>query len=225
MKRVSTEAYQALREALAVIFWNKRPFESYLRTALRDTPELLGGLPFQEPKRVIADALVDRLVEKERKYQSVTLGLMLEVASMNDFPNVAQIKDEADRELRLSEAHEAVVRLRKLTQQYAETTSARDKIAADVEARQAQEEAQRKFADEIDALKQRFLDLRMEADHQKRGKAFERLPSDFFALFDMEPRLAYDLEREQIDGSLSFRHRRLHRRSALARGSCKSRRR
>ena len=28
--------------------------------------------------------------------------------------------------------------------------------------------------------------------------------ADFFALFDMEPRLAYDLEREQIDGSLTF---------------------
>src|SRR5690242_18206103 len=102
MKRISTDAYQALREALAVIVWNKRPFESYLKTALRETPELLAGLPFQEPKRVVADMLVDRLVEKEQKYQNVTVTLMLEVAGMDSFPNIELIKDPEDRALRLA---------------------------------------------------------------------------------------------------------------------------
>src|SRR6266404_3429757 len=111
MKRISTDAYQALRDALAVIVWNKRPFESYVRTALRENPELLAGLPFSEPKRVVADALVDRLVEKEQKYQSVALTLMLEVASMESFPNIEQIKDQEDRTLRLAEAKQAVAHL------------------------------------------------------------------------------------------------------------------
>jgi predicted secreted protein len=204
MKRISTEAYQALREALAVIVWNKRPFESYLRTALRDNPELLAGLPFAEPKRVVADILVDRLVQKEQKYQQVALMLMLEVASMESFPNIQQIKDEEDRKLRLAEAKGAVERLRNLTRSYANLLTERERIEADEEARRAQSEAQRKFTDEIDALRQRFLELQDESDHQARGKAFERLLTNFFALFDMEPRLAYDLEREQIDGSLSF---------------------
>lgn len=84
MKRISSEAYQALREALAVIVWNKRPFETYLRAALRDSPELLAGLPFGEPKRAVADVLVDALVGNEARYQEVTLNLMLEVASMRD---------------------------------------------------------------------------------------------------------------------------------------------
>lgn len=204
MKRISTDAYQALREALAVIVWNKRPFESYLRTALRESPELLAGLPFAEPKRVVADMLVDRLVEKEQKYQQVAVTLMLEVSSMEDFPNVAQIKDRDDRQLRLTEAREAVARLRKLTREYANLASERERVAADQEARRAQDEAQRKFADEIDTLRQRFLDLQSEDDRQKRGRGLERLLTDFFALFDMEPRLSYSLEREQIDGSLSF---------------------
>lgn len=204
MKRISTEAYQALREALAVIVWNKRPFESYLRTALREHPELLAGLPFGEPKRVVADMLVDRLVQQEQRFQAVTLTLMLEISSMEEFPNLAQIKDVEDRELRLGDARRAVTRLGKLTEQYAQHVDEREIVAADQEARRAQEEAQRKFADEIDALRTRFLDLQAESDRQKRGKAFERLLADFFALFDMEPRLAYDLAREQIDGSLSF---------------------
>jgi hypothetical protein len=204
MKRLSADAYQALRDALAAIFWNKRPFETYLRTALRDNPELLVGLPFQEPKRVIADLLVDRLVENERKYQAITLMLMLEIASMDEFPNVAQIKDLDDRELRLTEAKSAVLRLRKLTREYAGAISERERLAAEAEARHAQEEAQRKFADEIDTLKQRFVGMQSETDKQARGKEFEKLLNAFFALFDMEPRLAYNLEREEIDGSLSF---------------------
>lgn len=204
MKRIATEAYQALREALAVIVWNKRPFESYLKTSLRESPELLAGLPFQEPKRVVADMLVDRLVEKEQEYQQVTLTLMLEVASMSSFPNIELIKDKEDRELRLAEARRAVTRLGELTQSYSDVLTERQKLEADEEARRAQTEAQRKFTDEVEALRQRFLGLQSADDHQKRGKAFERLLTDFFALFDMEPRLAYDLEREQIDGSLSF---------------------
>lgn len=204
MKRISTDAYQALREALAVIVWNKRPFESYLRTALRESPELLAGLPFSEPKRVVADMLVDRLVEKEQKYQQVSLTLMVEVASMESFPNIEQIKDEEDRTLRLADARRAVARLRDLTKDYAKLLSERDRLEADKDASSAQAEAQRRFADEVAALHQRFTDLQNEEDRQKRGMAFERLLTDFFALFDMEPRLAYDLEREQIDGSLSF---------------------
>jgi hypothetical protein len=42
-KRIAPGAYQALRDALAVVFWRKRPFENFLRAALRDDPELLAG--------------------------------------------------------------------------------------------------------------------------------------------------------------------------------------
>lgn len=204
MKRISTEAYQALREALAVIIWNKRPFESYLRTALRDSPELLAGLPFAEPKRFVADLLVDRLLEREQRYQSVALTLMLEVASMETFPNIEMLKDVEDRELRLADAMRAVARLRDLTRDYAGAVSERERIAADEEARRGQREAQRRFADAIDELRQRFLGLQAMTDRQRAGGELERLLTDFFELFDMEPRLSYSLDREQIDGSLSY---------------------
>jgi hypothetical protein len=204
MKRISTQAYQALRDALAVVVWNKRPFESYLRTALRESPELLAGLPFAEPKRVVADLLVDRLVEKERKYQQVAITLMLEVASLESFPNIEQIKDEEDRALRLAEARQAVARLRHLTKDFAGALTERERILADEESRKAQREAQRRFSDEIEGLRERFLQLQQEVDRQKRGKELERLLTDYFVLFDMEPRLSYSLEREQIDGSLSY---------------------
>ena len=84
MKRITAEAYQALREAIAVIVWNKRPFESYLRAALRDHPELLVELPFSQPKRLVADLLVDRLISDESTYQQVTLDLMRSIKAVFD---------------------------------------------------------------------------------------------------------------------------------------------
>lgn len=203
-QRISTAAYQALREALAVIFWNKRPFESYLRTALRDSPDVLTGVSFSEPKRIVADQVVDRLAVNELKYQAITLHLMLEVAATKEFPNISQIKDPEDRALRLVEAIDAVARLRDLTTDHAELIGAQERMAAERDAKRAQDEAQRNFRDEVEALRGEFLELQKSEDPHGRGKAFELLLTKIFRLFDMEPRLAYNLEHEQIDGALSF---------------------
>jgi len=114
------------------------------------------------------------------------------------------IKDREDRELRLAEAKRAVARLRDLTRDYADAVSERERIAADEEAQRGQREAQRRFADAIEQLRQRFLALQAITDRQQAGRELERLLTEFFVLFDMEPRLAYSLDREQIDGSLSY---------------------
>lgn len=204
MKRITAEAYQALREAIAVIVWNKRPFESYLRAALRDHPELLVELPFSQPKRLVADLLVDRLISDESTYQQVTLDLMLEIASMKAFPNIEQLKDEQDRIERLADAHAAVAHLKALTATFDQMTSDREKVISEREARRAQSDAQKYFSDEVDQLRQRFIALQRDTNHQRRGRDLEPLLTDLFALFDMEPRLSYSIEREQIDGSLSF---------------------
>lgn len=204
MKRISTEAYQALREALAVITWNKRPFETLLRTALRDHPELLAGLNFGEPKRVVADELVDRLVSKEAQWQDVSLRLMLEVASMTRFPNIEQIKEPSDRELRLADAQAAVAHLKEMTKSLATQVADSEKATAQREAARAQAEAMRKFDDDVDDLKQRFIAMQAEKDVVKRGYALESLLADLFLMFDMEPRMSYNLELEQVDGAFTF---------------------
>ena len=49
-----------------------------------------------------------------------------------------------------------------------------------------------------------YLELRTQADAHARGYAFESFLNRLFLLFDMEPRLAYVVDDEQIDGSLSF---------------------
>ncbi len=164
MKRISAEAYTALRNAIPVTTWNKRPFETLLRTALRDNPELLAGLNFNDMKRNVADELVDRLMRREDRYQEVTLQLMLEFTSMTQFPNVEQIKDPKDRELRLDEARRAVANLKAIVGGYAEDIADAQKEEAARKAQTAQETAIRRFNDDIEALRIRFMDQQSETD-------------------------------------------------------------
>lgn len=204
MKRISTEAYQALRNAIPVITWNKRPFETLLRTALRDHPELLTPLNFADTKRAVADDLVDALIRHEDRYQGVTLELMLEIASMTKFPNLEQLKDPEDRRLRLSQAQAGVEDLRAVTEKYASDLAEKERQETARKAAAAQDAALRRFNDDLDALRERFLTLQSETDPHARGYALESLLADLFLLYDLEPRLAYKLELEQVDGSFSF---------------------
>lgn len=204
MKQISTEAYQALRDALPAVVWNKRPFESLLKTSLRNNPELLANLNFSDTKRAVADTLVDRLITFESRYQDVTLQLMLEISSMSRFPNLEQIKDRDDREQRLGEARRVVEILRAVTKEYSNLVEADKVTSAAREAQAAQNAAIRNFNDDLGEIRERFMVLHSQADVHDRGYKFESLLADLFLLFDLEPRLAYNIATEQIDGSFAF---------------------
>src|SRR4051794_11673058 len=94
--RISTLEYEALREALPAVVWYKRSFERYLRTSLRNDQDLLDGLDWTLPERDIADAVVDRMVAEEDRYHEAAPQLMLEVASMDNFPDPESL-DDAER--------------------------------------------------------------------------------------------------------------------------------
>lgn len=204
MKRISPAAYEALREALPVFTWNKRPFETYLRTALRETPELLAGLNFSEPKRLNAGLLVDRLIAGENRYRDTTIALMLEIGSMTEFPNIAQIADKNDRARWLGIAKDATAYLRTFTEAFEQVSQAREQAEVAREAARQETERRQHLARTLNSTRDMFLAMHSASDPHKRGRDFEKLLSELFVIYDMEPRLAYSLDAEQIDGSLTF---------------------
>jgi hypothetical protein len=201
VKRIAPGAYQALREALPVVFWYKKPFESYLRMALRDNPELLVGLNFRDTKRLVADDLVDRMAQREDRYQAITLQLMTEVASMERFHDIEKLEDA---EVRLIDARMAVAELKRWTEQYSDAISERERVEAELAAATQQAEASRKFSDEVESLRLQFMEMFSMDDPHQRGYAFQTFLDRLFVLFDLEPRLSYKLEHEEIDGSITF---------------------
>ncbi|MFZ0130633.1 MAG: hypothetical protein WAL77_14545 [Candidatus Dormiibacterota bacterium] len=200
-KRIAAGAYDALIEALAVVFWNKQPLERFVRLALRDHAELLSRLSFGGLKRQVASDLVMYLAENEDRYQAVTLGLMLQLSAMDDFPN---LRVQTDRDGLVATAVRAVAELRKWTAQYGELAEAHERLLAGQDAERARYELLRSVARVLEELEQRFLAMHQESDHQMRGRNFEGLINDVFFLFDLNPRKSFVLADEQIDGAFTF---------------------
>lgn len=201
VKPLPAEAYDALADALAKIHWHKNAFQRYIQFALREAPDLLVGLPFQETKRIVAHGLVDRLADKERKYRDFTLSLMLEVSAIKDFPDVLAAKDRPDL---LIAAKEAVARLARIAAPLAADNAEAKRMQAEAERLRASAQARQQAAQELAVLKQEFMDLHAEQNHQKRGVSFEKLLTRLFDSYDLAPRMDYIVDSDQIDGAISF---------------------
>ncbi|MGO3152805.1 MAG: restriction endonuclease [Galactobacter sp.] len=201
--RINPQAYIALSEALAVTTWYKRAFESLLRTHLPNSPEILAQLDFNSTKREIASALVQILSSNEAHFREVTLDLMLNLASMSQFPDIESLS-EPERAQRLNAATAAISQLYTLTREYSASAAKRDEIQAEQRAAKIQHLKLKYFESKLEELKLSFLDLSNSQDRQRRGYKLEELLFNLFSLYDLEPHLAYALKNEQIDGSISF---------------------
>jgi hypothetical protein len=201
VKSLPAEAYDALADALAKIFWHKNAFERYIQLTLRDHPELMAGLPFNEAKRLVANELVDRLARRETKYQDFSLSLMREVAAMQDFPNVASVRDRPEL---LSAAQDAVARLGRISRPLVADHEAAEKMRQEAQQRQAKAQLVQQEALQLAELRQDFLGLGAAASPQQRGRDFERFLDRLFVMYDLEPRTGYNVDADQIDGAFSF---------------------
>lgn len=172
-----------------------------MRRLLRDHPELLGRLHFAGLKREVAGELVTILADNEDRYQDVTLSLMVEIASMDDFPNLRVQRDSADKIMR---AVEAVTELRKWTAVYSDLAAERERLAAEAERERERSERHRSTARVLAELEQRFLAMHTETDHAKRGVVFQNLLNELFYLYDLNPRKSFTIADEQIDGAFTF---------------------
>jgi len=203
VKRLDPRAYNALADALTTIYWNKKPWERYLRGALCGAPEILAVLDFAgSTKRETAGRLVDMLMRNEERYQQITVGLMLDVAKMDSFPNLVAQQDGAQM---VAQAKAAVAELRTWTQHHQEIVDEHDEYARNLAKASADASKSRVLSESLTSLKAEFLLMHADAsDPQARGTVLEAFINSLFKLFDLEPRAAYSLDREQIDGAFSF---------------------
>jgi hypothetical protein len=201
VQRVDPLAYNALAHALAVVYWYKNPLARFLRAALRDVPEILAQLDLSAPKRETAGRLVELLMADEARYQEVTIALMLNVATMDAFPDLAKHED-ADR--LIAQAQAAVAEVQRWTERHQEIRDAHTAYARNIATDAEAAKHNRSFSEALGALRVQFLGLSGMSDVHARGRVLEGFLNELFRLFDLDPRAAYSLEREQIDGAFSF---------------------
>ncbi|MEU7012260.1 restriction endonuclease [Streptomyces sp. NPDC046385] len=200
-KTINPSAYLALLGALTAIFWNKKPFELYVRSMLKDHSELLTPLNFSATKREVSGQLVDLLRANEGRYLDLSLALMLDIADMETFPNLAS---QVDNRLLETKATAAVAELKRWTVKQREVIAEHEAHAGRIAEDAKKAQYSRAFSQAHEDLKQRFLLMHGAADVHQRGNDFEYFINELFALYDLEPRASYSLAHEQIDGAFAF---------------------
>lgn len=108
-KKIVPAALHTLKQALTDVYWYKSDLRSFL-TATLSKPELVSQLNWDDYKRNIASALVDRLSRNEDLFQADLLRLMTEVARVEDFEHLLRLDDG---KAKAKKAEQAINALRK----------------------------------------------------------------------------------------------------------------
>lgn len=157
---------------------------------------------FSDLKRKVSDDLIERLVEREDYCRDTTISLMAEIASIERFPDLETTEDSP---VRIPQAQAAVAEMKRWVARYVGALEERDRLEQETRTARSRQEAVRRFSDELHKLHERFLAMHgSDKPPQERGHDFQTFLSELFEHFDMEPRLEYTLDHEQLDGSFAF---------------------
>ena len=199
-KKIVPAALLALKQALTDVYWYKSDLRSFLTSTL-SKPGLVAQLNWDDYKRNIVAALVDRLSRNEDLFQADLLRLMTEVARVEDFEHLLRLEDG---KAKAKKAEQAVLALRK----YVGNPTAVDEEQEEIETRrQAAFAALLKTTavqDQLKELTTRYFALLSSQNAQNRGYQLEALLRDLFTLFDLDPKASFKVTGEQIDGAFTF---------------------
>lgn len=199
-KKISVPAIQALKEALALVYWYKSALRSFLSQTLSDA-SVLSRLNWDDYKRNIVATLIDHLANHEEVYQRDLIRLISEVCQISDFSHLRKLEEGAKK------AAEAEAAVNALREQW--------KGHRDIEEEQKQAEKRRKKAherlmqvnavqQELEGLKHEFYALVSFDNPQQRGYSLEKVLKGLFELFELDPKASFRITGEQIDGAFSF---------------------
>ena len=203
-RKLSEPAWQALAEALRTYHWFKSDFQTLVRARFAEAPDALAAVNFDGTKRTATGELVRALRLKEQKYQPVVIDALVALSEVDpEFPHLARLDDGPARVAEAKAAYDAV---RTVIDQYSELAASREAVRREVEETIARESTRRLHNSRLNQLHGQFLEMHQSSDEpQKRGIAFERFLNALFELWDLNPRAAYSIEHEQVDGAFTFR--------------------
>lgn len=201
-KKLSEPAWDALTEALATFYWYKNDLKAFLYRQLSDHHDILARVDFGLSKRQVASSVVGLLARDEARYQVVAIDLLVVLSKFDPaFPKLAALDDGTPKAQQAKTAHAAVVRV---IEQYSELADQRERLQRELDERKTTDATRRSHDAILSELRDDFFAMHLMTDAQERGRHFEQFLNRFFALHDLEPRAAYSLEHEQIDGAFTF---------------------
>jgi hypothetical protein len=198
--RLNPAAVIALKDALSLIYWYKRDLRTFLAGNL-SRPQILGRLNWDDYKRNIVDQLVSHMVDREDLYRDDLLELIRAVCSMKDFSHLERLEDGPQKVQEAKRAVQAVERLArghiKLFEEKKEAERRRQAYSDQLAQRSL-------FQEKLEKLHQDYVGLVVSTNPQSRGYRLEKLLVQLFDLFDLDPKVAFRVTGEQIDGAFTY---------------------
>jgi hypothetical protein len=201
MRQFSPAAIQALKEALTHIYWRKKDLRSFIYHTVQNK-SIVATIDWENNvKNESIHTLVDRMMARQDLYYDDLLRLFDAVMHFDDYSHLRQWDDP---ETKIKRAKESVAALRTHAQSYFVLKEEKERAKQRRVAHQEMAKERDSFQQKVSELKQRFNNLVVEVDTQKRGYLFEGFLNELFVLFDLDPKESFKIVGEQIDGAFTF---------------------
>jgi hypothetical protein len=201
MKKYSSAAIQALKEALTNIYWTKKDLRGFIFHTI-EKKMIISTIDWENnQKRESVYQLIDRMISRLDIYNDDPLRLFDSVMHFNDF---SHLKQWDDPEIKIRKTEESVKALRIHASGYFTLKEESDRA---IERKKVFENIQNEklgFKQKIADLKNKFNSLIIEENHQKRGYSLEKFLNELFLIYDLDPKEAFKITGEQIDGAFTF---------------------
>ena len=203
-KTISPAAINALKDALTHIYWVKPDLKRFVYNTLSEkTNAIVSTIDWaNQTKYASASELIDRMCARQDFYQKDLIALFEHVINFNDF---SHLKRWDDADLKIQRAKDAVEALRKQAKGYFVVIEEKKKTEERKKVVQEKVKNTTALKTKLDELNQKFMDIAISSDAQKRGYGLEKLLNELFTLFDLDPKASFKITGEQIDGAFTFK--------------------
>jgi hypothetical protein len=199
-QRVSPIALEALKDALAKIYWYKSELQSFIRNSVGD-PRILQVTDWTGYKIQAVSDIVDYLASNQEQHLGHLRRLINDVVEFESFGHLERLEDGRQKAER---ARSAVSALKRLVEDHDQVVRAKEEAE-----RLRKQEADRlnrskAVLGKLEETKRRYTALVFSNDPQNRGLELEAVMYDVFELFDLDPKASFKIKGEQIDGAFSL---------------------
>ncbi|RTZ02747.1 hypothetical protein EKL98_12875 [Flavobacterium bomense] len=201
-KKMSANSILALKDALVAIYYRKKDLRQFIELTIENAA-IVSTIDWADNvKYESVSQLIDRMVKRQDFYQTDLLKLVQEVGNINDFSHLEYWEKE-NRGL-IKKAEVAVGKLRQQAKGHFDTIEELKKAEERRETTKEKLKDSIAYQQKLDELKMEFYEIASNTNSQQKGFQFEKFLNKLFNFFDLDPKSAFKVIGEQIDGAFTF---------------------
>ncbi|MBA7555323.1 hypothetical protein ES705_47982 [subsurface metagenome] len=201
-KKISAHSILALKDALVAIYYRKKDLRQFIELTI-DNTAIVSTIDWAENiKYESVSQLIDRMVKRQDLYQTDLLKLLQEVGNMNDFSHLEYWEKEHKGLIKKAEV--VVGKLRQQAKGHFDTIEELKKAEERREITKEKLKDSIAYQHKLDELKMEFYEIASNTNSQQKGFLFEKFLNKLFNFFDLDPKSAFKVVGEQIDGAFTF---------------------